>query len=130
MSNEPVSQLDGAFGYSEASATWSTRYIDPSGFECLLSLQAETCAEALRKAEGALTHLTEAKCLPYTKNGHNGNGQGNGYKPGATVMVKQDGNAKNPVCPIHGIEMQKWSKDGRTWYSHRWDNGWCQGKNS
>jgi hypothetical protein len=122
MSNDTASQLDGAFGYSEASATWSTRYIDPSGFECLLSIQAETGAEALKKAEGAITHLSEAKCLPFTKNGNNGNG----HKPGDTVMVKTDG--KNPTCPIHGVEMQKWSKNGRTWYSHRWDDGWCNGK--
>lgn len=120
MSNDTASPLDGAFGYSEASATWSTRYIDPSGFECLLSIEAETGAEALRKAEGALTHLTEAKCLPYLKQGHNGNG----HK--STVMVKTDG--KNPTCSIHNIEMQKWSKNGRTWYSHRWDDGWCNGK--
>jgi len=67
MSNDTASQLDGAFGYTEASATWSIRYIDPSGFECLLSIQAETGAEALRKAEVAITHLTEAKCIPYYK---------------------------------------------------------------
>ena len=130
MSNETVNQLDSAFGYSEALATWSTRYVDSSGFECLLSIQAETGAEALRKAEGALTHLSEAKCLPYHKDSHNGNGQGNGHKPVATVMVKSDGNAKNPTCSIHDIEMHKWTKNGRTWYSHRWNDGWCQGKES
>jgi hypothetical protein len=40
---------EGSFGYSEATATWATRYIDPSGFECILSIQAETGAEALEK---------------------------------------------------------------------------------
>ena len=126
MSNDTGSQLAGAFGYSEASATWTTRYLDPSGYECMLSIQAETGAEALRKAEGALTHLTEAKCLPYHRDSHNG--QGNGHKAGATIMVRQEG--KNPACPIHNIEMQKWSKNGRTWHSHRWDDGWCNGNKS
>ena len=128
MSNNTGNQLEGSFGYSEVSASWSTRYINAAGFECLLSIQAQTGSEALKKAESALTHLTEAKCLPYHRDSHNGNGQGNGHKPGDTVMVKPDGNAKNPICSLHGVEMHKWSKNGRTWYSHRWNDGWCNGK--
>ena len=130
MSNDTGNQLEGSFGYVEATATWATRYLDPSGFECMLSIQAETGAEALRKAEGAIAHLTEGKCLPHHRDAHNGYGQGNGHKSGATVMVKPDGNSKNPICPIHGIEMHKWSKNGRTWHSHRWEDGWCNGKKS
>jgi len=61
MSNTVGNQLEGSFGYGEATASWATRYIDPSGFECILSLQAETGAEALKKAESAIAHLTEAK---------------------------------------------------------------------
>ena len=129
MSNDTGNSLEGSFGYSEVSATWTTRYLDPSGYECMLSIQAETGAEALRKAESALTHLTEAKCLPYHRGAYQANGKGNGHKPGATVMVKPDGNSENPTCPIHGgIEMHKWTKNGRTWYSHRWNDGWCNGK--
>lgn len=30
---------------------------------------------------------------------------------------------------IHGEPMQRYEKDGRTWYSHRlWDGHWCKGK--
>jgi len=132
MSNDNGNSLEGSFGYSEVSATWATRYLDASGFACMLSIQAETGAEALSKAESALKHLTDAKCLPYHRDSHNGNGQGNGHKPGATVMVKPDGNSENPTCPIHNIEMQKWSKNGRTWYSHKLEEGggWCNGKRS
>lgn len=130
MSAEAGSPLAGSFGYIEATSTWSTRYVDPSGFECLLSIQAETGSEALKKAESAISHLLEAECAPLHKNISSGNHKGNGNNSNATIMVKTDGDGKNPICPIHNIEMQKWSKNGRTWYSHRWEDGWCQGKPS
>jgi hypothetical protein len=128
MSTETGSSLSGSFGYIESTAAWSTRYIDPSGFECLLSIQAETGSEALKKAESAISHLIDAECTPLHKNAPNGNHKGNGHKPGATIMVKT--NEKKPTCPLHGVEMQKWSKNGRTWHSHRWNDGWCQGEKS
>ena len=32
------------------------------------------------------------------------------------------------VCPIHNVAMQKRSKEGKIWYSHRLENGaWCYG---
>jgi hypothetical protein len=119
---------EGSFGYSEATATWATRYVDPSGFECILTLQAETGSEVLRRAESALTHLVEAECKPLHKDSQNGNNKDNGKSSGKTVLVKSDG--KNPTCPIHNIEMQKWTKNDRTWYSHRWNSGFCNGQKS
>lgn len=130
MSDNAGNQLEGSFSYSEVTASWATRYIDPSGFECILSLQAETGAEALKKAESALAHLTEAKCIPHHKESHIKDNRDNGNHSGSTVLVKQDGNGKNPTCPIHNIEMHKWTKNGRTWHSHRWEDGWCNGKSS
>ena len=126
MDNNSSDSMVNQVGYSEALATWAVRYVDPSGFECMLSLQAETGAEALKKAESALTHLVNMKCIPLEKGTLKADQKNNGYKPGATVLVKTDGS--NPICPIHGIEMKKWSKNGRTWYSHRWNDGWCDGK--
>lgn len=113
-------------GFSETISTWSVRYLAPSGFECILSIQAGTCAEALIKAESALSHLVEAKCMPLRKDAYDGNEKNNGKGSRRTVLVNSNG--KNPVCSLHGVEMQKWSKNGRTWYSHRWNDGWCNGK--
>jgi hypothetical protein len=31
-------------------------------------------------------------------------------------------------CALHQVEMQRHTKDGRSWYSHRTDDGWCRGK--
>lgn len=31
-------------------------------------------------------------------------------------------------CPVHNVEMKKFEKNGRSWYSHRQGDGWCNGK--
>jgi len=31
-------------------------------------------------------------------------------------------------CAIHNTAMRQTTKNGRTWVSHRTDQGWCQGK--
>jgi len=32
-------------------------------------------------------------------------------------------------CPIHSVQMRQFEKEGRTWYSHKTDEGaWCKGK--
>lgn len=123
----PSEQL---IGYSEALATWTTRYVDPSGFECLLSIQAESGSEVLTKAQGALERLSERKCLPHTQGQpNNGNEQKTPEKQATTVQVKQGANTSKVMCPIHNVEMTLWTKGTRSWYSHRWNDGWCNGKN-
>jgi hypothetical protein len=40
---------------SSSSVTdWNTRYVDPRGFECQLTLRAETCQDLLDKVKGAI----------------------------------------------------------------------------
>jgi hypothetical protein len=31
-------------------------------------------------------------------------------------------------CPIHQVRMKETTKDGRTWLSHKTDQGWCKGR--
>ena len=31
-------------------------------------------------------------------------------------------------CQVHQVAMKQTTKDGRSWYSHRTDQGWCKGK--
>ena len=128
MTETSVGFVEGQPGYSEALATWTTRYLDPSGFECMLSIQAETGIQVIKKAEGAITHLTELNCLPLHPGNHNGHEQEKEPKSDATVEVKQEPNTGKPICPIHHIEMTRWTKNGRSWYAHRWENGWCKGR--
>lgn len=36
---------------------------------------------------------------------------------------------RNPICPIHGVEMTPKTRQGDTWYSHPMlDGSWCKGK--
>lgn len=134
MIAKPQNQTNGTTNFDEAPASWNTRYIDPNGFECQITLRGESGSELLERAASAIAYLLKNGCLPYcyrlpsTKketppaeetsqpadsNGTNGTNGGNG----------------NPAwCPIHHCEMRRWEKEGRVWYSHKVDGGWCQGK--
>lgn len=128
MGESTVNGLESAPIYSEALASWSVRYRDPTGFECQLTLEAETGKEVLVKAEAALARLIEAKCEPL----HNGNG--NHIEPSkeaptsSRTIQKVEGQGSKKVCPVHHIEMQLWQKGTKTWYSHRWEGSWCKGE--
>ena len=111
--------------FNEAPASWNTRYISPEGFECQLTLRAESGSELLEKVNGAITHLLNSDCQPYSYRG--------GYSKNNQAK-KSNGNGKqqnsNPAwCAIHECEMKQWERDGRSWYSHKSsDGGWCKGK--
>jgi len=74
MGDSVSSTSDKEFIYTEALAQWSTRYQDPSGFSCQITIEAESGVEVLKKAAGAIAHLIELKCEPLRLgNGSNGN---------------------------------------------------------
>lgn len=119
--------------FNEAPASWNTRYIDPNGFECQITLRGETGSELLEKAASAIAYLLKIGCIPYVYRTpqrpadtkpevKNGNDQGNGSNG-------NNGTNGNPAWfPIHQCEMKRWDKDGRVWYSHKVDGEWCRGK--
>ena len=43
-------------------------------------------------------------------------------------MIENHSNDNPAWCPIHECEMKKWSKNGKVWYSHKTEEGWCTGK--
>ena len=119
--------------FTEAPASWNTKYLTPEGFECQITLRAETGSELLEKAASAIAYLLKSGCLPYT------------YRPVARPAAETKPNSEankfangsrnspddkaNPAwCPIHQCEMKRWDKDGRVWYSHKVDGIWCTGK--
>jgi len=113
----------------EAPASWNTRYTTPQGFVCQLTLRADSGIELLEKAQAAITHLLQTGCTPCdsmvfrpSNNGHDSEAphNGNGHL--------DNGNGDNHTCPIHGVAMRRWEKDGRVWYSHKNGDGWCSGK--
>ena len=113
---------------TEAPASWNTRYITLDGFECQLTLRADTGQDVLEKAQAAISFLLKSGCTPSFNrnlqhittpeaaqhtpgtNGNNGNGHDRGW------------------CPIHDCEMRRWEKDGRVWFSHKAGDEWCSGK--
>ena len=40
--------------FDEAPACWNTRYLDPNGFECQITLRGESGSELLEKATSAI----------------------------------------------------------------------------
>lgn len=98
-------------GFLEAPASWNVRYTTTSGFVCMLTLRSETGLDLLSKADAALSFLLEKGYLPYDNNN-------NHHSSGDTQ-----------TCPIHKCNMRRYEKDGRSWFSHRLENGsWCRGK--
>ena len=120
--------------FTEAPASWNTKYLSPDGFVCQLTLRGETGSALLEKAKGALAHLIETGCTPY----YYGNGPKNTSKVKPAPKPNGNGNGKhaqeeksadNPAwCPIHQCEMKRREKDGHVWYSHKVNGEWCKGK--
>jgi hypothetical protein len=110
--------------FVEAPASWNTRYITQDGFTCQLTLRAESGKELLERANSALTYLREQGCIPFFGYQKNGNHESKSQEE------KESSNGNNPAwCPIHEVEMKRWQKEGRAWYSHKTNDGWCNGKN-
>jgi len=94
--------------FLEAPASWNTRYL-AQGFACQLTLRSESGRDLLEKANAALSFLLES-----------------GFTPD---VYHQKGNGDRKLCPIHQVEMRRYEKDGRFWYSHKLEKGgWCKGK--
>ena len=114
--------------FPEAPASWNTRYIDPNGFECQITLRGENGTELLEKAEKAITYLLSNACTPYTYS-RNGSTKVEIKSSESKKDEAQASGKDNPAwCPIHQCEMKRWDKNGRVWYSHKVDGKWCTGK--
>ena len=110
--------------FTESPASWNTRYITPQGFECQLTLRAQNGQELLEKASGAITYLLKHDCQPFIslKGKTRSNGNNNGSKANSTESEK--------LCPIHQVPLRRFEKEGRVWYAHKTDEGWCNGSSS
>jgi hypothetical protein len=112
--------------FPEAPTSWNTRYIDPNGFECQLTIRAENGTELLEKAGKAIAYLLSNACTPYTY--YRNASRQMESKPEENKKDAEKSNDNPAWCPIHQCEMKRWDKDGRVWYSHKVDREWCNGK--
>lgn len=105
MTTDQVPRPDALF--AEAPASWNTRYVTPEGFVCQITLRADSGKDLLERANAALAFLLDHGYSP-SDNNHNGK--------------------DSKWCPIHQCAMRRWEKEGRSWYSHKLeDGGWCRG---
>jgi hypothetical protein len=100
--------------FTEAPASWNTRYVTPEGFSCQLTIRGESGRDLLEKASIALSYLLD-----------------HGYKPDENNrgQRQQNNNSQGSSwCPIHQCQMKRFEKDGRSWLSHKTEDGtWCRG---
>jgi hypothetical protein len=102
--------------FTESPSSWNTRYITKEGFVCQITIRGENGKDLLEKADVALRYLIEHGYAPDTYQRRNG---------------KSNGNGQGKQCPIHQCWMNRYEKEGKTWFSHKLDDGsWCYGKQS
>ena len=96
--------------FTESPASWNTRYITPAGYSCQITLRGDNGKDLLEKAGSALTYLAEHQYVP-------------------DISFHKNGNGVGKMCPIHQWGMKHREKDGKTWFSHKAEDGsWCYGK--
>lgn len=115
---------------AEAPASWNTRYLSPEGFICQITLRANSGKELLEKAGSAIAFLLQNNCQPVEHNNRSRNSGGQlATSNNQNGNCKGNGNGESHICPIHNIEMRRWEKNGKVWYSHKTEDGsWCTGK--
>jgi hypothetical protein len=97
--------------YSEAPASWNTSYLTPDGFVCRITLRGETGKDLLEKAGVAISFLLE-----------------HGFKPEKPASKNGSASGDTKLCPIHQVDMKHFEKNGKSWFSHKLDDGsWCSG---
>ena len=106
--------------WTEAPASWNSRYITPDGFTCQLTLRANSGKGLLEKSQSALAYLREQGCIPFY-----GYSKSNDTKPDNTDGDSTPDESDPAWCPIHKVYMTKREKNGKVWYSHKVDGKWC-----
>ena len=138
MSENP--SVKSSTAVTEAPASWNTRYTSPEGFICQITIRADSGKELLVKAQGAINHLLDIGCTPCDnltfRPRSNGNGSDGKSKSdngsngnGNHAETNAEGTSSTKVCPVHNVEMKRWEKNGKVWFSHKQEGGsWCTGK--
>lgn len=103
----------------EAPASMTIRfYID--GFSILFTLRDLTGKSLLEKFPPVFQAIKKLGGKPYYKDEDEGDSRSNG------------GNEAVKICSLHQVPMKHWSKDGRSWWSHKYftpdgKEEWCKG---
>ena len=102
----------------EAPVSWNVRYTSSQGYDCQLTLRGVDASEVLRLADQLMAKMKGAGVS-------NGYGRSRGNGNGAALVKPVDVR----WCSIHDCAMNRYEKNGRSWYSHRMVGGkWCKGR--
>lgn len=117
----------------EAPYSFNTHYVDPRGFCCQVTLRSDDGSDLVKRVNAMLDWLLAQGCLPADRYGNPVAmplAQATAAANGSNGHASANGNDHGPSwCPIHEVEMRRFEKDGRAWYSHKTDDGgWCKGK--
>lgn len=99
------------------------------GYDCMLTLRAESGGEVLGKLDAAITWLSEHDAYPTPPRAN-----GNGAHPAepapapAQAPTLAGGQPDPGWCPIHGVSMTRRERNGEVWYSHKNGDSYCKGK--
>lgn len=106
----------------EAPYSVNTTYSDRRGFCVQVTLRGDDGGDLMKRWDALLDWLLEHGAMPADR-------YGNPTGRPAAQEQPANGNGHDPSwCPIHEVEMKLFQKDGRSWYSHKTDDGWCSGK--
>jgi hypothetical protein len=89
------------------------------GHDVQITLRGEAEAEVMARLDAVLDRYAPpppqapSQGQPLTPQQHN-----------AAAMHRR----VSDFCPVHNVQMQLNQKEGRSWWSHRTDQGWCKGK--
>ena len=102
----------------EAPVSWNVRYTSSQGYDCQLTLRGVDPVEVLKMADQMMGKMVEARV-------NNGQAPKNENGNGAALVKPADVR----WCAIHDCAMDRYEKNGRSWYSHRAEGGkWCKGR--
>lgn len=100
----------------DAGAIWTVKYVDPSGFECQLSIEASSGSEVLRKAQLVVEYFKEKQFAPI-------------LRVPSLPIPKPDNKDEAHRCHQHDVLMKRYEKNGRSFFAHRTNDGkWCNGR--
>jgi hypothetical protein len=100
----------------DTGAIWTVKYVDPSGFECQLSIEASSGSEVLRKAQLVVEYFKEKQFAPI-------------LRVPSLPISKLDDKDEVHRCFLHGgVPLKRWEKNGNVWYAHKFEGRWCRGK--
>ena len=104
---------------AEAPASVNFKGVTKNGWLCQWTLRDFDEGALLERQGKFIARLIEGGVVP----------PGQAAKDAPLPPVAGNGGNAEDWCGIHNVEMTKYTKEGRSWFSHKADDDtWCKGK--